>query len=384
MKTVFLWLILLNTIVAGVYASEPEVLWCARFPDSGGSVVWDTVEMPSGGYIGVGEVSNGSSSESVLSISRIDSDGLVLWENNFLSLGNASAFSIEALSGYFVICGQSSDSLGKHGLVFKIDSSGNTIWSIDVGYETDDALLDLCLTPEGNIIATGYSFNSETSDNDILAVCISSTGTLLWRKRYVAPGYQTAYCVMLSSDSTSEYIITGADNGDVFLMKIGAEGNWLWRTTHILEGVQSGRSVTASAEGGYIVAGSTRERDGFSDVLLVFYDRDGEVLSDYVWGTDGPDNAYCVQDVLPAGFVVLLNSNTGTGDGYRSHIIRFDPWLSVIWSVKVLERDALCYSLLQTPDGGFVVSGKCMTTEGSSDYSSCLVKLSAEDLFHWD
>ncbi len=383
MKKVLFWLILLNAIVAGVYASEPEALWCARFTDSGGSVIWDTVEIPSGGYICVGEVSNGSSSESVLSISRIDSDGLVLWENNALSLGNASAFAIEALAEDFVFCGQSSDSLGKHGLVSRIDSNGNTLWSLDIGYETDDALHDLCLTPEGNIIATGYSFNSETSDNDILAVCISSTGTLLWRKRYVAAGYQTACCVKPSSDSISEYIITGADNGDVFLMKIGSDGSWLWRTTHFLEGIQSGQSVTSSAEGGYIVAGSTRESGGFSDVLLVFYNREGEVMSDYVWGTDGPDNAYSVQEVFPAGFVVLINSNTGIGDGYRSHIIRFDPWLSVIWSVKVLERDALCYSLLQTPDGGFIVTGKCLT-EGSSEYSSCLIRLSAEDLFHWN
>jgi len=132
------------------------------------------------------------------------------------------------------------------------------------------------------------------------------------------------------------------------------------------------------------IEGSTRGSSGYSDVLLVFFDKDGKVISDYIWGTDGPDNAYAIREVPPAGYVVLVNSNSGTGEGYRPFLLRFDLWLSVVWSVEIIDRDALCYSLVQTEDGGFIVAGKISAPEGGTNYSSCVVRLSAEDLLNWD
>ncbi len=384
MKTGFSCLVLLVAVCVCANGWEPEVLWSAGFSNCGGSVVWDATEVPSGGYVAVGEVSLGTSGEKALNICRVDGDGLVLWENTALSLGDASAYSIEGLSDGFVICGVCSDSSGKQGLILKADSSGNTVWSLNIGYENDDALLDLCLTPDGNILAVGYSVNGETSANNILAVCVSDSGSVLWRKRYIDPDYQTACSVTPSPDTEPGFILTGSDNGDVFLMQIDSRGNWIWKTNHFIEGNQTGRSVTTSSEGGYIVAGSTRGSGGYSDALLVFFDGDGNIVSDYVWGADGPDNAYFIQETPPAGFIVLVNSNSGAGEGYRPHLYRFDPWLSVVWSVKLTERDALCYSLVQTADGGFLVTGKRSTPEGGTDYSSFAVRLSAEDLFNWD
>ncbi len=384
MKTGILCLVLLVTVTVCASGGEPEVLWSARFPDCGGSVVWDAAETSPGGYIAVGEVCTGTAGEKALNICRVDGDGLILWENTSLSLGNASAHSIEGLADGFVICGVCSDSSGKHGLVLRVDENGNTLWSTDVGYEYDDALFDLCLSPSGNILAVGYSLNRETADNDIFVVCVSDSGNVLWQKRYVAPEYQTAYSVIPSIDFGQGYILTGSDNGNIFLMEIDIQGNWSWKSNHHLEGNQIGRSVTASFGGEYIVAGSTRGSSGFSDVLLVFFDGDGKVNRDHVWGSDGPDNAYFIQEVSPAGFVVLVNFNTGAGEGYRPYLFRFDPWLSVVWTVEIADRDALCYSLTRTSDDGFLVTGKISSAEGGTDYSSCVVRLSPEDLFNWE
>lgn len=384
MRTGFFCFALLSITAVFAYGGEPEILWSARFPGCGGSVVWDAAETSLGGYVVVGEVCDGTAGEKALNVCRVDSGGLVLWENTALRLGNASAYSIEGLVDGFAICGVCSDSSGKQGLVLKIDANGNTAWSVDIGYENDDALFDLCLTPAGNILAVGYSFNTETSDNDILAVCVSDSGFVLWRKRYVAPEYQSAYSVMPSIGSGGEFILTGSDGDNIFLMKINEFGNWQWKTSHLLEGNQTGRSVTTSSEGGYIVAGSTRGSSGFSDVLLVFFDEDGKIIGDHTWGDDGPDNAYSIQEVPPAGFVVLVNSNSGTGEGYRPYILRLDPWLSVVWSVKITDRNALCYSLVQTLDGGFIVTGQISAPEGGTGYSSCVIRLSAEDLLNWE
>jgi len=379
----FGFICVLLVVVVSASGWEPEVLWSARFPGCTGSIIWDAAEDSSGGYVAVGEVCSGISEETSLNICRVDSDGLVIWENTALNLGNASAYSVEGTQNGFVLCGVSSDSSGKHALVMKIDSNGNTVWSTSINNGTDDTLFDLCLGTDGSIIAVGYSFNEQTYDNDLLAVCLSDSGSILWKKTYIAPEYQIAQSIVPSSDSSQGFVITGSDNSDVFLMKIDKEGNWLWKSNHFMEGVQSGRSVARQSEGGYVVAGSTRGSSGYSDAFLVFFDQEGRVVNEFVWGTDGPDNASAILEIPPAGFVVIVNSNEGTGEGYRPHIFRFDPWLSIIWSVSVSDRDALCYSLAQTADGGFIITGKKSTEEGT-DYSSCVIRLSAEDLFNWD
>ena len=263
MRSGFFCRMLLVSVVLSASGGEPEVLWWAGFPNSGSSVVWDVSEAPSGGYVVVGEIDLGTSGEKALNICGVDRDGFVLWENTALSLGNASAFAIEGLSDGFAVCGVCSDSSGTQGLVLKMDFSGNTVWSLDIGYEEDDALLDFCLTPEGNILAVGYSVNGEEQTNNIFAVCVSDSGSVLWRKRYVDPHYQTACSITPSLGSEPGFILTGSDNGDVFLMQIDSQGNWLWKANHPLEGNQTGRSVKASADEGYIVAGNTRGSSGY-------------------------------------------------------------------------------------------------------------------------
>ncbi len=377
----FGFICMLSAVAVSAGGLEPEVLWSAGFPGCVGSVIWDASEDYSGGYVAVGEVCSGVSGETALNICRVDSDGLVIWENTALNLGNASAYAIERTTDGFVLCGACSDSSGKHGLVMKIDSDGNTAWTAMIDHGDNDVLYDLCSGTDGKIIAVGYSLNDETHDNDILAVCLSDSGLVLWRKTFVAPEYQTAHSIVPSTDSSQGFVITGSDNTDVFLMKIDNEGNWLWKSNHFMEGIQSGSDVAVLSDGGYIVAGSTRGSSSYSDALLVFFDQEGKVTNEFVWGTDGPDNASAIQEIPPAGFVLVVNSNEGTGEGYRPYLFRFDPWLSIIWSVAVSNRDSFCYSLAQTSDGGFIITGKKSTEEGTG-YSSCVVRLSAEDLFN--
>jgi len=384
MKTVFLFFVLFCILPVRAFGSEPMILWNAEFPYCGKSVVWDAVEDSSGGYVTVGEVCGGAAGEKALSLCGIDSAGSVVWENTALNLGNATGYSIERSGDDFVLCGVCTDSCGGNGLIMKVSENGRTLWAMDAGYESNDCLYDLCAESNSEIVAVGYSVDDETQNSDILAVCVSDSGAVLWRKRFVAAGQQAAYSVVPSTDRDGGFVLTGTDNGEVFLMKIDNQGNWLWKTNCPLDGNQIGRSLTAYSDGGYIVAGNTAGVDGYPDVLLVFFDGNGDVVETYTSDTGGPDSAGFIQEVSPAGFVVLVNSNTGTGEGYRPFLLRFDPWLSIIWSVEIVDRSAFCYSLLQTSDGGFLITGKSSSDEESSVFSSCVVRLSPEDLLNWE
>ncbi|MCD6587876.1 MAG: hypothetical protein J7K88_04940 [Candidatus Fermentibacteraceae bacterium] len=385
MKTVFSFLVLFCILAVRASGSEPMFLWDVDFPYCGKSVVRDAVENSSGGFVAVGEVCSGTMEQNALSVCGIDSAGSVAWENTALNLGSAAGYSIERSGEGFVLCGVCTDSCGENALVMKVDgSNGSTTWVRSVGNDGDDGLYNLCVGRNNETVAVGYSIDEETHDSDVFAVCVSDSGTVLWSKRFVAAGQQAAYSVVPSTDRDGGFVLTGTDNGEVFLMKIDNRGNWIWKTNYPLDGNQIGRSLTAYFDEGYIVAGSTAGADGYPDVLLVFFDENGSVVRNYTRSTDGPDSACFIQEVSPAGFVVLLNSNSGTGEGYRPHLLRFDPWLSIIWSVEIIDRGAFCYSLLQTSDGGFLVTGKSSSPEDDSEYSSCVVRLSPEDLLNWE
>jgi len=375
-----LFVLITNSSVAG----EPEFEWQAQLSFSSGSTIWDVIQTSEEGFIGVGEIKIGTNGQSALTITSTDQYGTVLWENTLLSLGNSSARSIARWDNGFAICGVAVDSLGEQGLVMKINAQGNTEWILTVGYENNDALYGLCTTSDRNIIAVGYSINDETLDNDVFVASVSPTGELLWRKRFVLPEYQTAYSIIPSGEIQDDFIVTGSDNGNLFLMCLKSNGDWRWKTNHILDGYQVGNEVCLTSEGEYVVAGLTRSQSGFSDALLVFFDKNGAVIRDHIWGTDGPDNAYSIREQDPAGFVVLMNSNSGTGDGYRPILYRFDPWLSEIWSVEIANLNALCYSFRSIENCGYIISGQSTSDGHGNEYSSSIFKFSPEDLFHWD
>lgn len=384
MRKPFWFFAVLAVFLAPAYGGEPEIIWRSSFPSVEESVVWDAVENPAGIVFSVGETAVGTDGRRALNLCAFKPDGSILWERTALSLGDAAGFSAVTVEDGFIVCGSVKDTSCTEGFLMRLDSEGNTLWTAREGYSGEDSFNDIVQTPEGLLLAAGYSFNCETGDRDILAACFTDSGTVLWKKRFTAPGYQTASSIIADTSPEGGYLITGSDQGDAFLMKIDKDGNWSWKTIHSIDGHQTGTDIAPLADGGYIVTGSTRQGALFSDALMVFFDSGGMVVSDYSWGRDGPDMARAVIEVPPAGFAVLVNSNSGSGEGYRPWLIRFDPWLSRIWQMELTDSDAIFYSVSATHNGGFLVSGKVSLPGTGAEYSSHVVKISPEDLFNWD
>jgi len=364
-------------------AGAPHIMWTSGFPSAGESAAWDCVETPDGGYISVGEAWTGNGGTS-LNIAAFREDGTVLWERTPMFMGVSVGYRILPCAEGYLICGSMCDSVSSDGFLMKIDTQGNTLWTASAGYEGDDCFRDMCIRPDGGTIAVGHSFNDETRDREAFAVCFSDSGAVIWRKRFVEAAYQTVTAIAPDAEGSGDYLLTGTDGSDVFLMKINDEGEWQWKTKYFQEGVQSGSGILCVPGGGYLVTGSSRIEQQFSDALMVFFDQQGVVLSDLTWGEAGPDIAYMVMEASPAGFVILTNTNSGDGRGYRPRLLRFDPWFSKLWDIEIADHEALCYSIRSTTDGGFIISGKKASTDSTATFTSYLVKLSPEDLLNWE
>ncbi len=147
------------------------------------------------------------------------------------------------------------------------------------------------------------------------------------------------------------------------------------------------RSVDQTADGGYIVAGSTKSfgiRNGLADVYLIKLDAEGEL--DPRWpenprtcGGPGIDVAYSVQQTADGGYIVA-GAQLFSAVDCNFYLIKLDAEgdLDPRWPVNPTTFGGghldVAHSVKQTADGGYIVAGYTQPF----DFHWLLIKLDAE------
>jgi hypothetical protein len=125
---------------------------------------------------------------------------------------------IQDSNGNYVVCGKSNGNF----LVFKVNSSGNLMWSKTYGIGNARSLKE---TVDGGLIIAG---NISTVDsNDVYLIKTDANGNLIWVRNYGGGGNDYAYSVALALDGG--FIIGGATSsfgtGKLYVIKTDAFGN---------------------------------------------------------------------------------------------------------------------------------------------------------------
>lgn len=135
--------------------------------------------------------------------------------------------------------------------ISKLDTSGNYIWAVSAGSNQFDAVNDIVLDKDENILATGgfegtCYFGTKTisssGGDDIFIAKMNSSGTWLWAVKAGTSNYQEAgWGVGTDSEKNifvtgtyralclfgSQYLVNNGQN-DISLSKLDSNGNWLW------------------------------------------------------------------------------------------------------------------------------------------------------------
>lgn len=149
----------------------------------------------------------------------------------------------------------------------------------------------------------------------------------------------------------------------------------------------SGRSVKATSDGGYIVAGSTNSVGANSpDLYLVKTSALGEVEWQKTFGGTRGEAGRSVLETSDGGFLVAgytypnnMSYPFGFG-GEEIYLVRTDASGNLLWEKKFSGQSQWAYSLEATADGGFILMGG-ITGNYQQVY---LLKLSAEGEKQWD
>jgi len=300
----------------------------------------------------------------------------VYWEKTYGGSENEFAFSGQQTSdGGYILAG-STKSFGRGSSDFwlvKTDPSGNMQWNRTYGEEYDDLARSVQQTSDGGYILAGKIQPFYAGEADFWLVKTDSIGNIQWAKRYGGSNHDEAFSVQQTKDEG--YVIAGitysfgAGYADFWLVKTDAYGNMLWNKTYGGRGEDWASYVEQTADGGYILAGDCHPSfpEGYTDILLVKTDCNGNVQWSKTFGGAYDDTANCVRQTDDGGYIVVGTKHySPTYSDSDFWVIKVDSGGNTQWD-KTYGRtgsEEKARFIQQTNDGGYIVAGESYTIGG--------------------
>jgi len=352
-----------------------------------------------GGNYSVGLIVTGSNND-MSSITREiivqqSATPIMRWDKTFGVQGNDMVYSLAHTSdcGY-ILAGSSRFYNGKRrwdmdARLVKTDANGNIQWQRTIGGNEFDEAHSAIPTSDGGYIIAGrtYSFYGSGID-DLWLVKTDAEGTEQWNRSIGGNYRNIASSVRQTSDGG--YIIQGQTDPygsgfyDLWLLKTDAEGTEQWNQT--FGGDSSGRlySLQQTFDGGYILGGATRPfKTGSSDFWLVKTDKNGVELWNRTFGGNFRDIAYSVQQTSDGGFIMAgVTRSPHSNDCW---LVKTDTEGIEMWNRKIVRpnEDNRPNSILQGPDGGYIIAGKTESS-GTESYDMWLVSTDQDGYVQWE
>ena len=261
-----------------------------------GSVIRQT---PDGGYLVGGEAGSRQGDGSVTTVNnggldawlvKLNSSGNVQWETDFGGAQNEYVGDMKPTAdGGYILVGSSQSGAGQvtgnHGnydiWVVKFASNGTFAWQKCIGGSQDDWGYGIAVAGDGYVVS-GWTSSIDgdavgnKGQHNLLAAKLDLAGNLVWSKALGGTYYDEGYGVETAADG-SGYVFAGlarSHDGDVvgnhgaggwqdaWIVKLDPGGNLLWQHCYGGSANESAWSITATADGGFVVAGSAQSLDG--------------------------------------------------------------------------------------------------------------------------
>lgn len=273
---------------------------------------------------------------------------------------------LQTADGGFILCGsvRSADTNWRNQvLLVRTDGKGKELWTRTyTGFLYPYAAArSIDQTRDGGFIMVGSTFDELAPNRaDVLLIRTAADGQELWRTTFGGP--LGDYGSEVHETADADFIVVGTvDYGyssqSAMLFHLDSEGHELWSRNL---GCCTGRSVQQTVDGGFIVAGQTTGGEFNSDALLVRTNPEGNELWRRSFDAGLIDQAYSVKQTSDGGFIVTGEASRGSvGRSADLFLLRTNGNGDPIWDRYFggddIERG---YDVEQTSDGGFIVAGE--------------------------
>lgn len=369
MKRTLFCIVALNFSLLNVSAQlqKAEIAVGGAAYDTGFSII----QQSNGGYTMAGLTDSyayGGSGIPAAYIVNLNSSGSLNWTRTICSNTSADASCIiqtedqnYVISGY----GNFDNGYGNTAGVFKLDTAGNIKWAKSIhgtSSSKSEYGYSIIQAKDGDYVTVGKTTLGE-GKFDVYVVKLDTAGNIRWTRTIGGDSVDIGYSLVQSKDNG--YVIAGktnsygAGNYDVYIVKLDSAGNLKWTRTVGGAGDDEGYSVTASTDGGFVIAGKTNSYGaGNYDVYVVKLDSVGNLQWTKTVGGTGDDEGYSVRSTTDGGYVIAGRTNSYGAGNYDAYIIKLDLSGNLKWT-RVIggPADDEGISVIQTNDRGYAIGG---------------------------
>jgi len=313
------------------------------------------------GYIVVGSTDSSGANASDFYLIRTDTCGDTLWTRTFGGDSNDCGESVrQTADGGYIIAGYTSSygSGGTDVYLVKTDAGGETLWTRTFGGPEDDLGRSVGQTADGGYIIAGDYYSPRPYPNDVYLVKTDANGDALWTKT-IGPHGGCAWGCSVQPTADGGYVVAGynyrSGNFDVYLIKTDANGDTLWTRTYVDRWDDYGYSVQPTADGGYVIAGVEVSPVGQTSVYGIKTDADGDTLWTRHWTNWHDPEGRSVQPTADGGYIIAGSTGFDDRDVY---LIKTDSHGDTLWTRTFGGGSTDCgWSVQPTADGGYVIAG---------------------------
>jgi hypothetical protein len=293
-----------------------------------------------------------------------------LWTRVFGGTTYECAYDIRQTSDGGYIAAGYTNSFGAGGYdcwLVKVDSTGDRQWSRTYGGQSDERAYSVQQTSDGGYILAGYTCSFGAVGGDLYMVKTNELGDTLWTRMYVALEGDVARSVEQTADggyilggSTDSY---GAGELDFYLFKTDHMGNMEWRQVYGGSNDDEAFAAYQTIDGGYIMGGNTTSFGaGYSDFYLVKTDNEGDTLWTHTYGGIGWDRMGTFQPTEDGGYIIVGDSRSFGLENYDFYLVKTNSSGEEEWARTIGEQsnlDDFPHYVKQTSDGGYIIAGIC-------------------------
>ncbi|MFH1279668.1 MAG: T9SS type A sorting domain-containing protein [Candidatus Eisenbacteria bacterium] len=227
-----------------------------------------------------------------------------------------------------------------------------------------DMFMSVQQTEDGGYVAAGGTFSLGFSGGDVWVVKTNGDGDTLWTRFYGGDSLDDAKCIRQTSDGgyvfVGETVSYGHGSADVWLVRIDGFGNVLWDSTYGGFDGDSGYWVEQTTDGGFIIAAQTSNYmpPGGNNVWLIKTDSVGRRSWARVFGGDGVDRGYFVQQTPESGYIICGVMGQSAPDTTDVYVIKTDSLGNPAWQRHYggADYDAGT-TVIRTRAGDYLVAG---------------------------
>ena len=389
MKKIFL-LFLFYLVIIGLTLAD-SITFIKTFGGDGSDYARSVQQTIDGGYIMTGWTNSFNDNLTDVYLIKTDSSGNEIWSKTFGGRINESGFCVQQTKdeGYIITGNTNSFGAGKTDIyMIKTNSNGNETWSKTFGGNNNDEGYCVQQTKDNGYIIVGDTYSFGAGKNDIYFIKTDSSGNEIWSKTFGGSNWEFGFCAEQTEDGG--YIIAGrtksfgAGDNDLYLIKTDSKGNETWSKTFGSNKSEDGFFVQQTKDNGYIIAGNTVSDDSSSglftsDIYIIKTDSSGNEIWSKTFGGDAWDHSESVQQTIDGGYIITGNTKSyGNGES-DVYLLKIDSSGNEVWSKTFgSSGNDEGFSVQQTTDGGFIITGKTGFEYGISEADAYLIKTDSE------